>query len=115
MISKFINITSTKHDGAIHVQNAGLICNNTLFSNCSTSDGSRGAIYLINKYNNSNVVTLIQNTVNQCEAKYGGGFYFYSNNWKNRVIVKQCTFTDNIVHAEKIEGNKYGGSGIYVY
>ena len=71
IISRFINITSEKDGGAIHIKNAGLICNNTLFKNCSSL---KGAIYYSNVYNNSNVVTLIGNEVTLCEAQYGGGF-----------------------------------------
>lgn len=114
MVSKFINITSRKDGGAIHIQNAGIICNETLFENCSSLEGGGGALYLLNKYNNTNIATLIQDKVHLCEAQYGGGFYIYSNNWNNRVTIKQCTFTENKVYAEEAEGKKYGGSGVYV-
>ena len=113
-ISKFINISHRNDGGAIYVQNAGLICNDTLFNNCSSLEGAGRAIYYLNEYNNSNLVRLIRNEVTLCEAQYEGGFYIYSNNWNNRVIVNHCTFTTNTVHAPITEGGKYGGSGIYI-
>lgn len=73
----------------------GIICYETLFEYCSSSEGGGGALYLIKKYDNPNVVTLIQDQVHLCESQYGGGFYIYSTNWNNRVIIKQCTFTEN--------------------
>lgn len=55
MISRFINITSRKDEGVIHIQNAGIIYNDTLFKNCSSLEGGGDTLYLINKYNTTNI------------------------------------------------------------
>lgn len=111
-ISHFYNIHSTKDGGAIHITNAGITCNNTLFENCTTTLAG-GGIYLKNEFDTSNVAALFDNNFTDCKAAYGGGIYVFSSNRKNNVEIHMCTFFLNQATATEADGGKYGGSGIY--
>ncbi|KAK8892510.1 hypothetical protein M9Y10_029743 [Tritrichomonas musculus] len=98
---EYINLSNTENGAAIRLINYTLICENTKFINCSSSQGG-GGIYIVVERPIERPIILENLTFIKCKAVYGGAVYIY-NNQPSSVRIKSCIFNQNMA-------NKYGAS-----
>ena len=90
------------YGGAIHVTNYGLKCDNIKFHNC-TSVTAGGGIYLKNSKDVDLGVNFEGLNFDECKANYGGVIYIYCDNYKNRVKIISCSFTNNEARVTEVQ------------
>lgn len=87
---------------------------NVYFTNCTTTQGGGGVIYVENTYEFKNPINLIDLSFNECKAEYGGAVYIQCSSSTDKVLIMKCAFIGNVAEGIKGESKLYGGSAIYL-
>lgn len=92
----FSNIENDDSDGAIRLQNAGLICSNLSFTRCQYKFGGGSAISINNNITGArNIISLTRVSLSNCKAEYGGAIYKYAVSLDERVEINNWYFSSN--------------------
>ena len=99
--------------GAIHMINTGLTVLNGIFTECQSSSGGGGGIFIYNELDIPNRYDLKNLQFINCKAAFGGGIYIYSLSEKIPANIESCNFEGNEVFDNKANTNGlFGGSAI---
>ena len=112
-VTNFTKINHTDDGGAIHVVNAGIKCEKTVFQDC-TSEKSGGAVYINNNYNMDNNITFNNINFANNQAQIGGAIYIYASSYRTIVSINNCNFVNNVATLPVVAGTKSGGSAIFL-
>ena len=112
----FTRIVWHKNGGAIHLINAGIRCETVQFSECSTSTGGGGGIFINNDADLQIEITLEDVKFSACQAQYGGALYIFSMSDLVPVMIRHTTFSDNSVTGGPFNGDHFssGGSAAFI-
>ncbi|KAK8837216.1 hypothetical protein M9Y10_036645 [Tritrichomonas musculus] len=114
-VAKFDNyIEDTENGGAVYLLNCGIDVNAITFDSCQSTSGGGGAMYIKNKMDLDNKVSLKHLQFNTCKAQYGGAIFVHSTTTNNRVTILRCQFTSNsLLKTESKSDLLSGGTSIY--
>lgn len=103
--------------GAIHLVDCGFECKSANFTECYSTNGGGGAIYIKNAICLDYNVTIIDSFFLKCKAVYGGAVFIYSSCEQNEVLIQSCQFESNIAERRSINNENpdlFGGSAVFM-
>lgn len=114
--SQFSDMSNTTDGGVLNNQECFFTCVRSSFTNCQSTNGGGGAIYVKNSIENGYDILIEKVDFKNCKAFYGGAVYVYSSNEMSTVLIKSCTFTSNFIlqRTEDVSGGLTGGSSIFL-
>lgn len=114
LVTNFTDFINESDGGAIYINNCGFECSKTSFTNCVSSSGGGGGIYIQNSLELKNSIALSNLVFTECKALYGAAIFVKVESVLNPVSITSCKFFSNSIIKENNANELSGGSAILI-